>query len=115
VPEYAAAAARLAVALSAQEIDPTFYPRPAVVLPYHGPDGQPTGFQRVRYLDPPEVGGLRKKSIRYQQPKGTAPEVYLPPVMGHDWQVTLADPQQPIIITEGEIKSLSVMVNTGIA
>lgn len=98
----------------ASEIADGFYPRPAIVLPYHDESGAPTGFRRVRYFDPPEVGGVRKKAIRYQQPKGTAPEVYLPRAAGHDWHMILADPQHPLIITEGEIKALSVMSNTGI-
>lgn len=110
----AAAYTGLTMTPDARTIDPTFHPRPALVIPYRAPDGTYTGFVRVRYFDPPEVGGLHKKPIRYQQPKGTAPEVYLPQVPGHDWRHILGDPQQPILITEGEIKALSVMTNTGI-
>jgi hypothetical protein len=114
VPEAAAATLNIGIVENAQTVDPTFYPRAGLLLPYHHPDGSRMDFQRVRYFDPPEVGGVRKKQIRYQQPKGTAPQVYLPQVTGFDWQAILADPAQPIIITEGEIKSASVMVNTGL-
>lgn len=113
VTEGAAGQAGIGIVDDASEVDQTFYPRAAIVLPYHDPAGAPTGFRRVRYFDPPEVGGVRKKAIRYQQPKGTAPEIYLPQV-GQDWQAILADPSQALIITEGEIKALSVMSNTGI-
>ena len=109
----AAAHAGLTIVDDAREVDPSFYPRPALAIPYVLPDGAQSGFKRVRYFDPPQAGGVRRKPIRYQQPKGTAPEIYLPPVPGWDWQGVLADPQQPVVITEGEIKSLSVMANTG--
>lgn len=114
ISETVAAQAGLTLTENAKFIDPTFYALPALVLPYHDATGAATAFQRVRYFDPPEVGGLKKKAIRYQQPKGTAPEVYLPPVAGYDWQAIMADPQQSVIITEGEAKALSVMANTGI-
>lgn len=110
----AAAHTGLFVTESAQSVEPTFYPRPALVIPYMDPAGAPTGFGRVRYFDPPEVGGVRKRQIRFQQPRGTAPQIYLPRVVGHDWRATLADPQQPLVITEGEIKALSVQTNTGL-
>ncbi|MCB1149924.1 DUF3854 domain-containing protein, partial [bacterium] len=115
VPESAAGAAGIGIVDDAKAVDEGFYPRPALVLNYHDAAGAQTGFRRVRYFDPPETGGVRKKAIRYQQPKGTAPEVYLPRVAGRDWQQILADPAQPLIITEGEIKALSVMFNTGVA
>lgn len=110
----AAGFAGLSLTENARQVDPTFYPLPALVLPYCKPDGAINGFVRVRYFDPPEVGGLQKRAIRYQQPRGTAPEVYLPRVAGHDWQATLANPRQPLIVTEGEVKALSVMTNTRI-
>ena len=112
--ESIAAALGLGITENASTIDPTFWPRPALVLHYLDPHRQPTGFQRVRYFEPPEVGGVRKKRIRYQQPKGTAPQVYLPHVPGFEWPQIMADPNLPIIITEGEIKAASVMANTGI-
>lgn len=112
--EGVAANAGLEISENARQADPTFYPRPALIIPYQNPDGTPTGFFRARYFDPPETGGVRKKSIRYQQPKGTAPEIYLPRVQGHDWQTIMDDPTRPVIITEGEIKALSTMSNTNL-
>lgn len=110
----AAARAGLTITDNAREVSPSFFPAPALVIPYPDAAGAMNGFCRVRYFDPPEVGGVRKKTIRYQQPKGTAPEVYLPPVGAWDWQAILANPEQPLVITEGEIKALSVMANTGL-
>ena len=110
----AAAHAGLTIADDAREVDPTFFPAPALVIPYPDPSGVMNGFCRVRYFDPPEVGGVRKKAIRYQQPKGTAPEIYLPPVAGWDWRAVLSNPAQPIVITEGEVKALSTMLNSGL-
>lgn len=115
IPESAGADAQIQILDNATEADPTFHPIPGMVIPYTDPEKRPTGFIRVRYFDPPEVGGVRKKAIRYQQPKGTAPEVYLPPLAWADWPTIMADPQHPIIITEGEFKSLSVMANSRIA
>lgn len=115
ISESAGADAQIRITDNAANINESFHPTAGMVIPYIGPDRSPTGFIRVRYFDPPQVGGVRKKLIRYQQPKGTAPEVYLPPLAWADWQVILQDPQQPIIITEGEFKSLSVMANTGVA
>lgn len=113
VTEAAAAAAGVGMTDNAHDVDPSYYCRPALVLAYHDAAGAPTGFTRVRYFDPPEVGGLHKRAIRYQQPKGTAPAIYLPKVPGLNWAAVLADPTQPLIITEGEIKALSVTSNTG--
>lgn len=109
-----AAAAGMHPVDDAKALHPSFWERAALVIPYYDPAGVPTGFGRVRYFDPPEVGGLRKRAIRFQQPKDTAPEVYLPPRPGLDWRHVLADPAQPIIITEGEVKALSVTVHTGL-
>lgn len=115
IPEAAGADAQIRITENAAEIDKSFRPIPALVIPYLDQTKTPTGFMRARYFDPPLSGGVRKKAIRYQQPKGTAPEVYLPPLRWADWPTILRDPQQAIIITEGEFKSLSVMANTGIA
>ncbi len=99
---------------NAQEIDESFHPRAALTLPYFDEHGAYINFTRVRYFDPPIMGGVRKRALRYQQPEGTAPEVYLPMIPGHDWAATMADPSKPIAITEGEIKSMSAMFHTGV-
>ena len=91
-----------------------FHTIPGLMLPYFDEHGAPINFERVRYFDPPLAGGVKKKPLRYQQPKGTAPEIYLPRVQGLDWAAVMRDPTIPIAITEGEIKSLSATVNSGI-
>lgn len=106
--------AGLYVTDNAQEVSEHFHPRAALVIPYFDEFGKPINFERVRYFDPPLGGGVKKKPIRYQQPKGTAPEVYLPKLQGLDWAKVMADTTIPIAITEGEIKSLSATVNSGI-
>lgn len=98
----------------ASTISDTFSPRAALVLPYFDEHGQPIDFERVRYFEPPLGGGVKKKPIRYQQPKKTAPEIYLPRVQGLDWAQVMQDTTIPIAITEGEVKSLSATVNSGV-
>lgn len=112
IPEYAGADAKIRIVEDASTVDETFQPVAGMIIPYHDPDGVPTGFIRTRYFDPPMLGGVRKKAVRYQQPRGSAPEVYLPPLNWANWREIMADPAQPIIITEGEFKSLSVMANS---
>jgi hypothetical protein len=114
VPPQIAFGAGFTVVEDAQLIAENFHPRPALVLPYHDENGQPLDFCRVRYFDPPLAGGVKKKAIRYQQPKGTPPEIYLPKIEGLHWSSVMADPSIPIAITEGEVKSLSASVNSGV-
>jgi hypothetical protein len=106
--------AGLYVTENAKEVSEHFHARAALAIPYFDEFGRPMGFERVRYFDPPLGGGVKKKPIRYQQPKGTPPEVYLPKVEGLDWNAVMLDTTIPIAITEGEIKSLSATVNSGI-
>lgn len=113
VPPHVAHHAGFTVTSDAKTIDPGFHSCPALVLPYCDVNGAFTSFGRVRYFDPPIVGGILKRALRYQQPKNTAPELYLPRVEGLDWTQALSDPRWPLAITEGEVKSLSATVNTG--
>jgi hypothetical protein len=99
---------------SAKTLSETFHARPALVLPYFNEHGLPVNFERVRYFEPPMGGGVKKKPIRYQQPTGTAPEIYLPRVQGLNWAQVMADVTIPIAITEGEVKSLSATINSGV-
>ena len=99
---------------NAQQLNDTFHPRAALVLPYYSESGEPLNFERVRYFDPPIVGGVKKKGLRYQQPKGTPPELYLPKIQGLDWVKVMQDTSIPVAITEGEVKSLSASINSGI-
>ena len=76
-------------------------------IPYFTAAGKLVGFERYRYLEEPERNGfaalVEHKAIRYVQPKGTDPELYLPPLL--DWEVAAADPARQVLITEGELKA----------
>lgn len=83
----------------------------ALQINYLTPEGKPTGFYRVRYLEKlPGLRGQAAKPLRYQQPPNTAPGVYFPRVKGVNWMSYLADESNPIIITEGELKALCATV-----
>ena len=74
-------------------------------IPYFNPEGTKTGFFRYRFLEDVRSGFEKlsgAKPRRYSQPKGTQPEVYLPPYM--DWSAYLAG-NGTLIITEGEKKA----------
>lgn len=80
--------------------------RAGFVIPYHRPDGSPSGFFRVRHLESPTgfAAAVDPKAIRrYSQRPGTLNEAYLPPLI--DWASWLSDPSRQLIITEGELKS----------
>lgn len=88
----------------------------ALKLNYLGPDGQPLSdwpkgksFYRLRYLETPpadfsSIAG--KKPLRYIQPLNTAPVVYYPQNF-EGWLDLCLDVDQPLIITEGELKAAS--------
>lgn len=111
----AAGAAGIYAADDASEIDGSLRDLPALVIPYIAPDGAPMlrpdggEFLRVRYLaQPTAIKGLgKKKDIRYSQPAGSGVRAYFPRVDGVDWPTLLADPKQPLVITEGEKKALA--------
>ncbi len=75
----------------------------AYLIPYPEADGSypnAGGFYRVKIFPPiPDQHG---HSIRYYQPAGTAPHLYLPPRA----RAVCADPSVPLWITEGEKKAL---------
>lgn len=70
-------------------------------LPYFDRDGHPIDFERWRLFPPIRTadGHTRK----YHQPVGSAPHLYLPPLL--DWRTVATDPTAPIVITEGEKKA----------
>lgn len=75
-------------------------------IPYFTLDGKPTSFYRFRYLEDTRKGFERlsgEKPTRYVQPAKTSPEAYLPPYV--DWLEYLADKDNELVITEGEIKA----------
>lgn len=78
------------------------------LIPYHDAAGKPTGFGRFRYLEePPKLNGFRAlapgKPLRYAQPAGSLPEIYLPR-LGLDWAAYLRS-DLPLLVTEGELKA----------
>lgn len=88
---------------------------PALVLPYFDIHGEPVAFERdgealafcrVRYMGdlPPQRG--RRKPMRYTQPADSGCRAYFAP--GVEWARIAADPAEPVMVTEGEIKGLAV-------
>lgn len=86
-------------------------PHPALKFNYLGPDKEPMvphqgddPFFRVRYLpDPASLDGQTEKPPRYAQLAGTGVAAYFPALV--DWRALVADANQPLILTEGELKA----------
>lgn len=72
-----------------------------LVIPFHRPDGTYTGYNRVR-PDVPRSDKVSGKPVKYESPKGRGNEVYFPPGIA----AALDDPTAPLLLTEGEKKSL---------
>jgi len=110
-PETAYAAGIYEVANAKDEVLPEFKAVPSIVFPYFDPrnrdevmrferDGRTEEFARVRYM---RVLG---KQRRYDQPRQSGIMAYFPRIL--DWPSIIANPNVPIIITEGEKKALSL-------
>lgn len=103
---------KLLSASSVQRLYAKWDPIPAMQINYFNPDGTPmvdriTGepFFRLRYLKIPlNFKSLTQKPARYVQRPETLPAVYYPQNQP-DWPSICADPHQPLIITEGELKA----------
>lgn len=101
--------------LSPQEthaLHKTFKPLCSLKIEYFDHLGHPLAdwpaappFFRIRYLEEPNDFSklTEKKSVRYVQLPNTVPVAYFP--RNQDWSSIVRDPDQPIIITEGELKS----------
>lgn len=76
--------------------------RNGICIPYFGLDGKPTGFYRFRFYDGVEDPRTRKP-LRYVQERNSVNELYLAPFV--DWAALAADPERPLLMTEGEIKA----------
>src|SRR5260370_27870921 len=85
-----------------EELGPRYEPViSAYRLPYFDLNGNGIGFDRFKLFPPlVDADGHTQK---YWQASGSCPHLYLPPLM--DWAGIAADPQRPVIITEGEKKS----------
>jgi Domain of unknown function (DUF3854)/Family of unknown function (DUF5906) len=78
------------------------------MIPYFDLEGRATKFWRYRYLESTKQGFEKltsKKDMRYAQPGRTLNELYLPPIAGTNWKLLAANPELPLIITEGELKA----------
>jgi hypothetical protein len=94
-------------------------PLPALLLPYFDVAGKPLSpwpkhppFYRLRYLaQEVDSSGFsvqaakQKKPVRYVQPPNTSVAAYLARCAEVDWLGVLSDPDQPLVITEGELKA----------
>lgn len=79
----------------------------ALKLQYYDINGKERkGIYRVRLLESIRGPLGTTLSLRYLQPAGTPPAAYLP--RGLDWKSIAEDPENPIIITEGELKAACV-------
>ena len=98
--------------VSAALLHKSFEARPALVIPYFDVDKKPLEsrpgwgqFYRIRYLDKPfgfkEAAG--EKGPKYKQEPNTRACAYFPKSI--EWKSVGADTDQPIIITEGELKA----------
>lgn len=80
-----------------------------IKIPYFKPNGSTLPFYRYRNLEDNRTQWDKvsnAKPQRYIQPKNTGVEVYLPPIgIGVEWAAQLANPDQPLLITEGEFKA----------
>lgn len=102
--------------LSAEQthrLHPAFKPLCSLKLSYHDHLGKPLPdwpkakpFYRVRYLEvPTDFQSLtNEKPPRYAQEPNTAPVAYYS--LNTDWKKIAPDTNQPLIITEGELKAL---------
>jgi hypothetical protein len=82
-------------------------------LPYHGLHGEFLDFARYR-INYKDAGtwidreGKVQTYPKYRQMKGLKQQfVYLPKVAGIDWENTIINPAEPLMITEGEYKSVT--------
>lgn len=91
---------------------PAFKQLCSIKIDYLDPDGNPIGdwpsskpFYRIRYLETPSdfSSMTDKKQVRYVQEPNTAPVAYYPG--NQDWTGILEDTDQPLILTEGELKA----------
>lgn len=83
---------------------------PGFVIPYF--DKAKRKLQTFRYrrdLDRLTGFDKLKDAPKYLQPEGTAPEIYLPPFKGTNWNKLLGDVKIPLLITEGELKAAAAV------
>ena len=74
---------------------------PALVIPFHSPDGT-NGYAQIKPDHPRVRDG---KPIKYESPRGRSNQVYFPPGVAE----RIANPANELIFTEGEKKALKGM------
>lgn len=98
--------------ISTANLHPSFKALCSLRLNYLDPLGDPLAdwpgsqpFYRLRYLElPTDFGAMTdKKQVRYVQEPNTAPVAYYPG--NQAWPDLLEDPDQPLLLTEGELKA----------
>jgi hypothetical protein len=94
----------LDAATAAADVAPGAAGRTAYRLPYFDLNGKEIDFYRLRFTGAPATQ-LADPAPRYSQPKGSAPRLYLPPLLDRAWATIAADSATPIVITEGEKKA----------
>jgi hypothetical protein len=87
---------------------------PAIVIPYFDAngaqvtfkrDGHPVPYARLRLLgEPPKSAWVKRRPLRYLQPKDTPVLPYYWP--GAPWSQIMTDATTPLLITEGEAKAI---------
>jgi hypothetical protein len=94
-------------------LHPSFKQLCSLKISYLGPDGEPLPdwheadpFYRLRYLETPTDfdAVTQKKPVRYVQAPNTAPVAYYPQNFD-GWVDLCMNPDEPLIITEGELKA----------
>lgn len=87
------------------------------LIPYFTPTGKLDKFWRYRFWPEsrPSKGfasiATPAKPLRYVQAAGSELHVYMPPLTSSPWKDLMADPVQPLIITEGELKAACACAN----
>ena len=76
----------------------------AYALPYFGLDGQPNCFRRMKLFPP--VRRSDGSTQKYDQPQGTAPQLYMPPLIY--WPAVARNPKCNLLLTEGEKKAAAM-------
>ena len=120
--EHAELAGMFAVEDSGKVCD-DFKALPAIVIPYRDPltgepmmferNGEQQPFLRIRYLKEPQGKNSfikKPKKQRYAQPASSGVHAYFPIVDAFDWETVFKDAEIPVLITEGEKKSLRACI-----
>lgn len=98
--------------ISTANLHPSFKALCSLRIDYLDPQGKPLPdwpgakpFYRLRYLEVPNdfTSLTDKKQVRYVQEPNTVPVAYYPG--NQDWSHLIDDPDQPLILTEGELKA----------